>query len=114
MKQVTTISLDIVKSVFQVTGVSGSGEVIVRRRLRRARVAEFFAGLGALSDRHRSLAWARQLKARSLTRWWRCPWPTSWPGSPGRSWSPMTRSARRRHAENGGRRAVKIGEVLMV
>ena len=36
MGQVATIGLDIAKSVFQVHGVDGTGEVILRRRLTRA------------------------------------------------------------------------------
>ena len=35
MEQVTTIGLDITKSVAQVHGVSAGGEVVIRRRLRR-------------------------------------------------------------------------------
>ena len=45
MEQVRVIGLDIAKSVFQVHGVDGEGEVVVRRRLKRARVVPFFASI---------------------------------------------------------------------
>src|SRR6516165_2810273 len=37
MKTVTTIGLDIAKSVFQVHGIDAEGKVVVRRQLKRAR-----------------------------------------------------------------------------
>ena len=43
--QVTTIGLDLAKHVFQVHGVNATGNVVVRKRLRRAEVLSFFAGL---------------------------------------------------------------------
>jgi len=43
--KITTVGLDLAKSVFQVHGIAGDGEVVVRRRLRRAQVVAFFAGL---------------------------------------------------------------------
>ena len=45
MGEVITIGLDIAKSVFQVHGVDGSGAVVIRKRVSRAKVLEFFAGL---------------------------------------------------------------------
>ena len=45
--QVSTIGLDLAKSVFQVHGVDASGTVVVRRRLRRGQVLTYFAGLEA-------------------------------------------------------------------
>ena len=47
MGAVVTIGLDIAKSVFQVHGVDAAGEVVIRRRLTRRKVLEFFAGLPA-------------------------------------------------------------------
>ncbi len=47
MREVVTVGLDIAKSVFQVHGVDGAGEVAVRRQLRRAQVLAFFAKLPA-------------------------------------------------------------------
>ena len=43
--QVTTIGLDIAKSVFQVHGIDERGRVVLRKRLARARVLAFFANL---------------------------------------------------------------------
>jgi transposase len=43
--QITTIGLDLAKNVFQVHGVDAEGRVVVWRKLRRAKVREFFAGL---------------------------------------------------------------------
>ena len=41
MQAVTTIGLDIAKSVFQVHGVDAHGNVVVRRQLRRRQVLPF-------------------------------------------------------------------------
>src|SRR5690348_14374777 len=43
--EITTVGIDLAKNVFQVHAVSQSGEVIVRRALRRAQVIPFFAKL---------------------------------------------------------------------
>lgn len=43
--QITTIGLDLAKNVFQVHGIDAKGKVVFRRRLGRAEVHEFFAGL---------------------------------------------------------------------
>ncbi len=40
--EITTIGLDLAKSIFQVHGVDASGIVVVRRALRRAQVLPFF------------------------------------------------------------------------
>ena len=42
MEAITTIGLDIAKSVFQVHGVGAAGNVIVRRQLKRRHVVAFF------------------------------------------------------------------------
>jgi transposase len=42
MQTVTTIGLDIAKSVFQVHGVDAVGQVVIRRQLKRCRVLAFF------------------------------------------------------------------------
>jgi transposase len=67
MGEVVTVGLDIAKSVFQVHGVDGAGEVAVRRQLRRAQVLAFFAklpacliGIEACATAHH---WARELAA---------------------------------------------------
>ena len=63
--QATTIGLDIAKRVFQVLGVDAAGAVVVRRKLRRAELLQFFArlapcliGIEACATAHR---WAREL-----------------------------------------------------
>ncbi|WP_281349019.1 hypothetical protein [Microvirga thermotolerans] len=38
MGTVTTIGLDIVKSIFQVHGISATGEVLIRRQIERGQV----------------------------------------------------------------------------
>lgn len=45
MEKIATVGLDIAKSAFQVHGVDASGEVVVRKRLGRARVIPYFAKL---------------------------------------------------------------------
>jgi transposase len=45
MGEVSTIGLDIAKSVFQVHGVDADGAVVTRKRVRRVKVLEFFAAL---------------------------------------------------------------------
>ena len=42
MQAITTLGLDIAKSVFQVHGVDAAGNVIVRRQLKRRYVLAFF------------------------------------------------------------------------
>src|SRR5215212_11264263 len=66
MKQAVTLGLDLAKNVFQVHAIDGSGEVVLRRRLRRAEMDSFFraqppltAGLDACGGAHH---WARVLE----------------------------------------------------
>ena len=53
MGEVSTIGLDIAKSVFQVHGIDGAGAVVIRKRISRAKVLEFFAQLPAIPGRER-------------------------------------------------------------
>lgn len=62
---ITTIGLDIAKNVFQVHGVDGHGKVVLRKKLSRGKVLEFFVnlpacliGLEACPGAH---YWAREL-----------------------------------------------------
>jgi len=55
MQTVTTIGLDIAKSVFQVHGIDAAGQVVIRRQLKRCYVFAFFPEAVAMSGRHRSL-----------------------------------------------------------
>src|SRR5262245_58537354 len=64
---VTTIGLDIAKSVFQVHGVDAEGKVSIRQQLKRARMVPFFSklppcvvGIEACASGHH---WARELEA---------------------------------------------------
>jgi hypothetical protein len=43
--QITTIGLDLAKSVFQVHGVDASGKPVIRKALRRGHVLPFFKDL---------------------------------------------------------------------
>jgi transposase len=66
MGEVSTIGLDIAKSIFQVHGVDVDGAVVIRKRVRRAKVSEFFSalppclvGIEACPSAHH---WSRQLQ----------------------------------------------------
>ena len=67
MDQVITVGLDLAKSVFQLHGVAASGEVVVRRQVRRGQLLQVFAklapcliGMEACASSH---YWARELIA---------------------------------------------------
>ena len=67
MGEASTIGLDIAKSVFQVHGVDDAGAVVMRKRISRAKVLEFFGGLSpclvgieACPSAHH---WSRELQA---------------------------------------------------
>ena len=71
MQTITTIGLDIAKSVFQVHGIDAEGKVIVRRQLKRRYVLSFFEklqpcliGVEACASAH---YWSRELKALGHT-----------------------------------------------
>src|SRR6188508_1100848 len=65
MQMITTIGLDIAKSVFQVHGVDAGGQVVIRRQLKRRTVLAFFqklppclVGIEACASSH---PWSREL-----------------------------------------------------
>ena len=67
MQTITTIGLDIAKSVFQVHGVGADGHVVVRRQLKRRYVLAFFQklppcliGIEACASAHH---WSRELQS---------------------------------------------------
>jgi transposase len=67
MGEVSTIGLDIAKSVFQIHGVNAAGAVVIRKRITRAKLLEFFAalspclvGIEACPTAHH---WSRRLQA---------------------------------------------------
>ncbi len=57
MGEVSTIGIDIAKSVFQVHGVDADGMVVVRRRIGRAKVLDFFANLPPCRSMHFVPTW---------------------------------------------------------
>lgn len=65
--QITTIGLDIAKNVFQVHGIDGEGQVVLRRKVRRDQLLMLFrgiepclVGMEACATAHH---WARELTA---------------------------------------------------
>ena len=71
MQAITTVGLDIAKSVFQVHGVDVQGSVVVRRQLKRRYVLAFFkklppclVGIEACATSHH---WSRELQALGHT-----------------------------------------------
>jgi transposase len=71
MAKVSTIGLDLAKHVFQVHGVDEEGSVVLRKKLRRGAVVEFFAklapctvGIEACGGAH---YWAREITALGHT-----------------------------------------------
>src|SRR6266446_6768853 len=65
--KITAVGIDLAKSVFQIHGVDERGKVMVRKQLKRAEVAKFFAnlppcliGMEACASAH---YWARKLMA---------------------------------------------------
>src|SRR4249919_1323080 len=71
MQTVTTIGLDIAKSVFQVHGVDAAGQVVIRRQLKRRAVLTFFQklpscliGIEACASSHH---WSRELQSLGHT-----------------------------------------------
>ena len=70
MSNITTIGLDLAKSVFQVHGADEDGNPVVRKKLRRAQMLGFFAklpaclvGMEACASAHH---WARELQKLEL------------------------------------------------
>ena len=71
MQTITTIGLDIAKSVFQVHGVDAQGQVAIRRQLKRRYVLAFFqklpscvVGIEACASSHH---WSREIRALGHT-----------------------------------------------
>jgi transposase len=71
MQTITTVGLDIAKSVFQVHGIDAAGQVVIRRQLKRRFVLSFFeklppclVGIEACASSHH---WSRELQALGHT-----------------------------------------------
>ena len=69
--EITTIGLDLAKSVFQVHGVDARSNTVLKKQLKRAQMAEFFVkltpcliGMEACAGAHH---WARRLQAMGHT-----------------------------------------------
>src|SRR5256885_17138622 len=101
MGEVSTIGLDIAKSVFQVHGVDDDGIVVVRKRVSRAKVLEFFStlpscvvGIEACPSAHH---WSRELSG-------------AWP--PGRLMPPSYVKAVPQRSKDDANDAAAIGEAV--
>jgi len=71
MQAITTVGLDIAKSVFQIHGIDADGQVVIRRQLKRSYVLAFFqklspclVGIEACASSH---YWSRELQALGHT-----------------------------------------------
>jgi transposase len=71
MQTAVTVGLDIAKNVFQAHGVAADGAVVFRKRLTRAKIAEFFGALPSCLVGIEACAsanhWARTLRALGHT-----------------------------------------------
>jgi hypothetical protein len=65
MGEITTIGLDLAKSVFQVHGVNEADGVVTRKRLRRGQMLTLFCWLAAMSGWHGGLCNGALLGARA-------------------------------------------------
>lgn len=72
MSEITTVGPDLAKDVFQASGVEASGQVVLRKRLRRDQVLAFFSRNRAASSRCRTVAARISWAARSSSWAVRC------------------------------------------
>jgi transposase len=68
MQAITTIGLDIAKSVFQVHGIDAAGNVLIRRQLKRRYVLAFFEKL-SVPRRDRGVCHLASLVAPAQGAW---------------------------------------------
>jgi transposase len=73
VEQPTTVGIDLARNVFQLHGIDADGAVVLKRKLRRGQIFEFFArrdpclvGMEACSGAH---FWARELTALGHEVW---------------------------------------------
>jgi hypothetical protein len=64
--EITTIGIDLAKSVFAVSGADRQGRVVLRRQLRRAQLMRFLGTLGLELPRFGGRCWAW------LVQWFSC------------------------------------------
>ena len=62
--KITTIGIDLAKNVFQLHGVGEHGKVAVRKQLKRAEMANYFANMEPCGSAHH---WARKLEGYGHT-----------------------------------------------
>ena len=55
MKEVTTVGVDLAKTVFTVHGVDAAGRTVLRKTVRREQLMELITSLTAVSDRGRGV-----------------------------------------------------------
>jgi transposase len=72
MEHATKIGLDLAKNVLQVHGIDAAGKVVLRRKLRRAAVLEFFAALQPALVGMEACGGAHYWRASSLASGTRC------------------------------------------
>ena len=72
MQAITTIGLDIAKSVFQVHGIDAEGNVVIRRQLKRRYVLVFFQKLPPCLVGIEACAFGASLVARTAGAWPHC------------------------------------------
>jgi hypothetical protein len=68
--EVTTIGIDLAKSVFAVSGADSRGRVVIRRQLRRAQVLGFMRGLsrGVVGRQRAERSPAERFEVRSAQK----------------------------------------------
>lgn len=64
MSKIITVGLDLAKNVFQVHGADGAGHAVLRKKLRRAQLLDFFSKLPPLCRDDGSLRWSPLLGPR--------------------------------------------------
>jgi transposase len=102
MSEITTIGLDLAKSVFQIHGINEAGGEVTRKRLRRGQMLTFFAGLPPCLVGMEACAtahyWARELRALCM----RCALCRRNMGKPTSSATRMTPPTPKRSAKPSG------------
>ena len=69
MQTITTIGLDIAKSVFQVHGVDAGGQVVIRRPFEASHRSGVLSEAAAMPGWHRGLRLVSPLVARTAGTW---------------------------------------------
>ena len=68
--KIATVGIDLAKSVFQVHGIDQQGKVMLKKQLKRAQMARFFANLPpcliGVEARGSAHHWARKLQSMGI------------------------------------------------